>query len=391
MTTVTNQEKLQKAKMRLIMTQPFFATLVLSTPIVEDVNIKHAATDGSSISINPEYLKTISVDEVKGLLCSAIMKIGNFHHLRRNGRDQTGWNKASDLAVNSIIKECKMLLPQESLIDDQYKGMSAEQIFRLIPVPPPAPKNDKGKPDKQQGQGKGKPQQQPGDSGAIEVKDAPQQTEGEKQQVEAKIKQKFAQAAAAAKRAGNMPAGLKEIVDNILKAKVNWHEVLARFISEIARNDYSYKKPNSRFIHTGFYLPSLYNEEPGRIVFILDVSYSVKSVMNLVNQFAGELQDAANEIKSPITVIYVNTDVTGTQEIEPDDHVKLDFEGGGGTKFSPGFNYIDEKCIDAKAIVYLTDGECNEYPKSHPDTPVLWAKYGSHKFNPPFGEVIEVE
>jgi len=385
---MNTQDKITKAKIQLILSQPFFATLLLSLPVIADDSIKHLATDGASIKYNPAYIDGLTIDEVKGLLCSAVMKVANFHHLRREGRDKAAWNKASDFAINPIIKESGLSLPKESLHDKQYKDLSAEQIFKLLPVPEPDQQPGNSQPDpngNQPGQGQGND-----NSAAIDVQDSPAKTEGEKQQLEAQIKQKVAQAAAIGKRAGQLPAFLKQMIEEILEAKVNWKEVLARFITDTARNDYSFKKPNARFIQSGFYLPSLYNnEEPGNIVFIVDTSGSIDE--DLFFQFAGELQDVANEMRNSIKVIYVDTQVQGVQEIEPDEKIKLEIQGGGGTDFAPGFDYIEETGIEAKAIVYLTDGQCSSYPKQYPDTPTLWAVYNNKHFLPPFGETIEIQ
>lgn len=383
---MTVTDKIQKAKIQLILTQPFFATLLLSLPIVEDSTIKKAATDGSSIKYNPEYINGLQTEEVKGLLCSGIMKIANFHHLRRNGRDQTAWNKASDYAVNALVKNSGLSLPADSLISDEYKDLAAEQIFKLIPIPPPQDKPGKG-----QQNDTGEPQPGNSDSGPMEVQDAPQKTEGEKQEQEAKIKQKMAQAVQIAKRASGsqgLPGELLRMVEDILQPKINWKETLARFVMETSRNDYSFKKPNPRFIQSGFYLPSLYNEEPGNIIFIVDTSASIDD--DLFKEIGTEVKDAASTLQAGLKVIYVDSKVQGVQDIEPDEDIKLEAVGGGSTKFSPGFNYIDENGLTPKAVIYLTDGESHDFPEQEPDYPTLWIKYGHYNFKPPFGETIAV-
>lgn len=389
---MTTADKITKAKINLILSQPFFATLMLSLKVIEDNTVKRAATDGESIKLNPQYIDGLSIDEVKGLLCSAVMKVANLHHLRRNGRDQNTWNKASELSVNPIIKNSGLKLPPQSLYDSQYKDLAAEQIFKLLPAPAPdeqpgtSPQQQPDPNGNQQGTGQGN---QPGNNGAVEVQDGPQKTDGEKAEAEAKIKQKVAQAAMIGKKAGNMPGGLQEMINEILEPKVNWKEVLARFITDTARNDYSFKKPNPRFIQSGFYLPSLYNEEPGNIIFIVDTSGSIDE--ELFFQFAGELQDVSNEMRNSIKVIYVDTKVQGEQDIEPDEPIKLEIKGRGGTKFSPGFNYIEENNIEAKAIVYLTDGDADDYPENEPEAPTLWVVYNNKRFSPKFGEVIQID
>jgi len=359
---MTAADKIQKAKVQLIVSQPFFATLVLSMGVIADATVKDMSTDGETIKYNPEYIDKQSIDEILSLMCHEVLHVTNLHHTRREGRDAAQWNKAADYAINPILEECGFKLPKGALIDRKYKDMYTEKIFSLLPAP---------KPDEKQ---------QPG-----EVKDTPAKSESERQEKEAQIKQRIVQAAANAKKAGKLTESIKRLLEEVLSPVINWKEVLNRFICETARNDYSFKKPNPRFIQSGFYLPSLHNEEPGKIVLIVDTSASIDD--ELLKQFSAELQDACNTIGHTLTVIYVDTKVQGVEEIEPDDNVKLNPIGGGGTDFKPGFNYIDENRIDLKAVVYFTDGMCNSYPET-PDFPVLWAQYGEYDFNPPFGEVI---
>lgn len=388
---MTTQDKLTKAKIQLILNHPFFATLLYSMKMIEDKDVPTACTNGKEIRYNAAFVDGLTVDETIGLICHEILHVANFHHTRREGRDAENWNSATDYAINQMLVDSGLTLPKGGLIDKQYKDLSAEQIYTKLPAPKPKeqPGNEPGKQPENNPQGE--PDQQPtpdpGKCGA--VKDSPAQTEGEKQEQEAKIKQTVAQAIQQAKRAGKLPGHLQRMAEEILEPKVNWKETLARFITDTARNDYSFKKPNPRFIQSGFYLPSLYNEEPGNIVFIVDTSGSIDE--DLFKQFAGEIQDVCSEMKATLTVIYVDTEVNGVQEIEPDEKVKLIAMGGGGTRFSPGFDYIDEQGLSPKAIVYMTDGYCSEYPETTPDTPTLWAVYNNKHFRPPFGEVISID
>lgn len=373
---MTAADKITKAKIRLIMNQPFFATLVLPLPFVEDNDIKTACTDGTMIKYNPGYIDSLQLDESIGLLCHEILHIANFHHTRREGREIENWNIATDYAINQMLVDSGFKLPAGALIDKQYKDLSAEQIYSKLPPRPPQnkPADKPGDTD-------------PGKSGGVQ--DSPAKTNTERQEQEAKVKQQVAQAAQIAKKAGKLPGHLQRLTDEVLAPRVNWKETLARFVSDTARNDYSFKKPNPRFIQSGFYLPSLYNEEPGNVVFIVDTSGSIDRA--LFNYFGSELKDICSEMKAALTVIYVDTEVNEVQEIEPDEDVKLKVTGGGGTKFSPGFDYIDKQGLTPKAIVYMTDGECSEYPETTPDTPVLWAVYNNKRFAPKFGEVIPID
>jgi len=360
---MTAKDKITKAKIQLILNEPFFATLLLSIPLLEDATTKTIITNGLQIRYNPEFVGKISVDEIAALLCHEILHITNFHATRRQGRNAQQWNQACDYAINPLLKDCGFL-PKGCKVANEYNNMHAEKIFSMLPAP--------------------SEQKEPAPG---EVEDSPAKTESEREQQEAEIKQKIIQATNAAKKqAGTMPASLKRMIEETLQPIIHWQEILARFICDVSRNDYSFKKPNARFIHSGFYLPSLYNEEPGKIALIVDTSMSIDK--QLLAQFGSEIQDICANIGHSLTVIYVDTEVQGTQEIDPDSPAELKPIGGGGTDFKPGFEYIEKEEMELKAAVYFTDGICRSYP-TEPPYPVLWAQYGDYDFSPPFGEVIK--
>ena len=72
-----------------------------------------------------------------------------------------------------------------------------------------------------------------------------------------------------------MPGGLSKVIDEIIKPKVNWKAVLAKFLTNTAKNDYSWMKPNRRFIGRDMYLPSLYSERLESVVVAVDTSGSI--------------------------------------------------------------------------------------------------------------------
>ena len=267
------------------------------------------------------------------------------------------------------------------MFNPDFANKAAEHIYNLIPKPEPQPGGNQDK----NGSSNNDAGNNPGEFG--EVEDAPAQSESEKSEEEAKMKQVLSQAVTIAKRQGNLPAGLERFINEILKPKIDWREVLAHFLVEITRNDYTWKKPNTRYLQMGLYLPCLESEEPGKVVLIVDTSGSIDE--DLLNQFAGEANDIATTFGNTLTVIYVDTKVCGVQDIEPDEPVKLNAKGGGGTDFRPGFNYIEEQDLQPRAVVYITDGCCTRFP-APPDYPVLWAQFGDAEFTTPFGEVVTI-
>jgi predicted metal-dependent peptidase len=380
-----DNKAITKAKVGLILDHPFFATLMLRKNFISDPNVQTTQTNGNDIRYNPEYIEKVSFEELKATICQNVMHTALMHHLRREGREPGDWNKACDYAVNQILKDSGMKLPKDFLHSDQYRDMPAESIYNLIAGKKPDPN---GPPNAGQGQGQGQGQPPPPEApGPGEVVDAPTNDGQSPQEKEAQAKQELAQAMQIAKQQGKLPAGLERTVMEVLEAKVPWKEVLARFLTEPAKNDYSFSKPNTRDLQSGFILPSLYSLEIAEVFLFIDTSGSIDD--ELLQEFAGEMQEICSTYNCPIKILYVDTEVAGEQIIEPDDVFELKPAGGGGTDFRPGFAWLEERNIIPKSVVYFTDGCCSSFP-DEPDYPVLWAQWGDYRFNPRFGEVIKV-
>lgn len=383
-------KKLTRAKVGIILTQPFFATLMLKKNFIADETIDTANTNGKDIRYNPEFFDSLSNDELQGVICHELMHNTLLHHTRREGRDIKDWNKAADYAINPLLVDSGMKLPEWALLEDRFRNMSAESIYKVL-----AGEKQQQQPDDNQGQGNqqgGQNQPQngqgndPGKMGGVE--DAPVHSESELAEAEAQAKQELAQAVQIAKQQGKLPAGIERMVAEVMNPRIAWQEVLARFLDETAKNDYSFSKPNPRYIGSGFILPSLHSVEMGEIVLIVDTSGSIDE--DLLKTFAGEMQEISSTFNSSIRVIYVDSKFQGEQTIEPDDVFELEPKGGGGTDFRPGFKYMDENDITPKAIVYFTDLACHDFP-AEPSCPVLWAKWGEYANEVPFGEVVQID
>ncbi len=365
-------EKIKKARIQLILEQPFFATLCMRIAFTPDNSIKTAITNGKIVQYNPSFIDELSVEELKGVIAHEIMHIIMLHHTRRNNRDKKLWNKACDYAINPMVVASNFSMPEGYLINPLYDNTSAEQIYCFLQQAV----NDGTHADDDAGN----------DHSTGDVEDAPPDVST--QEIEAEVKQAVVQASMIAKRQGKLPDHIERLIDAILQPKIAWQDVLSRFLAEITRNDYSWKNPSNRYLSMGIYLPSLQNLEPGKIILIVDTSMSIDQ--DLINQFATEVQDITNTFNLSLTVMYVDTKVRAVQEIEPDTPIQLKPKGGGGTDFRPGFQYIDQQELHPKVVIYLTDGECKSLP-SVPEYPVLWAQFGDYDFKPPFGEVLQVQ
>ena len=304
-----------------------------------------------------------------GLLVHEVMHCVLHHMSRRGDRDPKKFNVACDYAINPIVIDSHFVLPEGGLIDDNYRNMSAEHIYSILPDPP----EDFG---------------QFGIGGVI---DSGKDDKGEDiqggisdQELEIEWDIAIAQAASLAKSMGKLPGALTEILADVLDPKVDWRTKLNQFM-QVAKDDYSWMRPNRHFIARKMYLPSLWSERVGDIVVAIDSSGSVSD--EELQQFLGEMTSICHDC-NPTTVHLIACD-TRVNYYKPYTREDLPLKkmemSRGGTYFSPVFNYVKENNIEPEALVYLTDLGSNDYGDA-PDYPVLWISSCKGDL-PPFGEV----
>ena len=81
------KEMMAKARAGLILDMPFFGSLALKLKLVEDPTCDTAWTDGVSMGYNPAWIESLSLSEVKGIVCHEVMHCSNQHQNRRDSRD----------------------------------------------------------------------------------------------------------------------------------------------------------------------------------------------------------------------------------------------------------------------------------------------------------------
>ena len=387
--------KLQKARAGLVFDNPFFGSLALRLKLKEDPTCETGWTDGVTLGYNPEWIDGLTLDQTKGFQAHEVMHNALLHHTREGSRNHEKWNKAADYAINPILLDAGFQLPKGHLFNPQYKGIDAEAIYAMIPDSPggggSGGRGGLRGPGSGDGKGKGS---DPGGCGEVRKapgKDGGKPTPADIAQQEQEQKIATAQAAQVAKKAGKLPGGLERWVDEILNPKLDWREILRRFVDQAAKNDYSWMPPNRRYVHMGLYLPSLKSNELGKILVAVDTSGSISQ--DNLKEFASELSGIIEEFDDvEATVIYCDTRVAGVETFKKEDlPIVLHAAGGGGTDFRPPFEYAEENGIDPKCMIYLTDLECSRYP-DEPHYPTLWVYDGGGdpSRTPPFGEVLSL-
>tara|TARA_Y100000114_G_scaffold142209_1_gene148613 strand:+ start:8666 stop:9790 length:1125 start_codon:yes stop_codon:yes gene_type:complete len=367
------QTRLSKAKTSLMLEYPFWGTLVMNMPFSLDENIPTACTNGKWVKFNPDFVDTLNDEELKFLVAHEIAHPMFEHTTRRGERDGYKWNQAGDYVINKILTDEGLgKMPEGGLLDvDLYNRCDGvtDKIYNELPDTP------------EDGRGYGSAGQ-PFD----DVQDGGQsQAEIAQQQAEWRVK--VAQAVQSAKMMGKLSAGVERLVGELLTPKVLWADVMQRFVVKAKTDDRTFARPNRRFIQQGMYLPSITGEVMGELVWAVDCSGSIGQVE--IDQFATEIIKVWEDHKPIKThVIYFDSEVSHYDCFGQDDRPEIKPHGGGGTAFSPVFEYMQDNDISPVACVFLTDLCCNDFG-TEPDCPVLWVTTDAE--DAPFGEVVKME
>ena len=367
-----------KARSQLILKSPFFGTLALRLKPIPDESVGTAATNGEYIKYNPKWFLKLRDLERVGLIAHEVMHVALMHMLRRNERDAQKWNIAADYVINLALQKSKFILPHTELLDDQYDGMSTEEVYALLP-------DDIG-----DGDGPGDIILLSGDDpgGCGGVIDHPSVSDGSASgKFETEIEVAVQQAAEAAKAMGKLPGHLQELIEKALAPKVDWKMTLARFLRANNKSDFTWIRPNRRFIASGKYLPSLHTPCLEEIAVAVDTSGSISN--EELEQFTGEVTSILHDTNPErIHFLQCDTEVRVDEEYTRENlPLKVTYEGRGGTCFSPVIDHINEKHPGVSALVYLTDLESNDFG-DQPHYPVLWVSTSLEEA--PYGEIIKI-
>jgi predicted metal-dependent peptidase len=414
------KNRLLRARADMVLNHPFFASLAMRLTLKEDRGCRTAWTDGRVFGYNPDYINILPREKLVGLSAHTVMHPACNHHLRRKDKDTAAWNKACDYVINPILLAAGLVLPDGFLWDEAYVGKTAEQVYsRLIEgqgqedstdgqsneVDPSAQKesrDDEQKEEEKQSPAVDDPEDgvekepdpdedtDPGGTGEVRDGTAPKtKTFLEQDDPDTDWDQALIQAASNARSMGKLPKGVEILVKERFSPTLPWSSLLSRFIQQSARHDYTWTRPNRRYIHQDLYFPSLVSDQLPQIVVAVDTSGSIKPFE--LERFSAELQAILSMNPSLIHLVYADMAITGYEVIYPQG-LDLSFEpkGGGGTDFSVVFNFVETQGIAPLCLLFFTDMECKRFASFTPAYPVLWIRIGNGGFTPPFGEVIDM-
>ena len=364
---------------RAITRYPFFAPGILRMKVSVDFTVKTAKVDGREMRINPLFMESLTPEQRLFVILHEWYHVMFLHHIRREDRNINRWKRACDYEVNAALN----LLDRVDLIpgvlhDRKYDDMVAEQIYDYLE-------------DEDESSGEKSGDADFSDVG--EVEDHPESQDASSEQMkelEEKVLSDIREGAQLAKMAGKLPDNLERLLGELVEAKIDWRSELINFVQSRSRDDYCFTRPNTRYLHTGFILPTLYSETIQCLVFAGDTSCSITP--DELKEYTSDLVSAFESVPiEELVIIWVDTEVQRVQNFSKGDTITPKPKGGGGTDFKPPFNYVEKEGLNPACLIYLTDGYCSSFAPE-PDYPVLWCVYGGNKgFTPPYGNVLQVE
>jgi predicted metal-dependent peptidase len=199
-------------------------------------------------------------------------------------------------------------------------------------------------------------------------------------------KGRLASAAHHALRAGRLSSALARTIDHLIQPQLPWRALLARYLASAARDDYSYQ-PNPRREGVAL-LPRLASREV-RVVAVLDTSGSISR--SEMQAFASEIEALKGQIRAHVTLHACDEALAadGPWHFAAWEGIELpaSLSGGGGTRFTPVFEWVERDMLRPDVLLYFTDAQ-GEFPAAPPGYPVIWLVKGRAPV--PWGERVQL-
>jgi predicted metal-dependent peptidase len=400
-TTDNPAEKLTKARMQLLMTFPFFGSLVMRMVFHESKTAGVGTTcvdHKGNMYYHPDWVNGfVSIAETQFEVAHEMM-----HLIQRcierfpNGGDHRIWNIAADIKVDTILVDAGLKQSKVSqknitpALMQQHAGKTTEQIYYYLLKNPDAAQQYGSCPhgDPKDGDHDGpviQPGSQVGERGC--TSGAMHMNQGNSEDIE-KWKQHVIAAALQAKSRGSSPGFIEDFLAEITRPSVTWKEILRKQATSLFRGRYTQSRQSRRSRSIGMRLPSRSRSPMGAAIAI-DTSGSIND--DLLSQFVSECSGILRETGCQFLLIYFHDTVCYHFEKYNLNTINKIKVTRGGTSHIDVFNKLSESTERIGMVIAFTDLD-TMFPNEAPAYPVIWAvPPESMDHTVPFGKKIKVE
>jgi predicted metal-dependent peptidase len=377
----TPKEKVQNARLELVTNFVFYGSVFFRVNVFEDPDCKTAWTDGLNIGYNLDYTASLEHEEIIGLFVHEVKHIILKHPLREAlnpdfKKNHGKFNRACDYALNAGIETTRgMKVNPNWLLDmTRWPDNLAEEIFYQLQDDPADDRCKDGGKAGDPGRGG---ETQPGEVRPYKEGKA---SKAEIDQASNEIDQWVQAAGMKATGHGSLTAGEKALIKQIVAPSVHWTDELQHLVDEITKDDYTWTRPNNRYIQQGVYLPTMWDQNMSDLVIFVDTSGSLSD--RQLAQIMAEIRKIVQAYNVRVIVIYWDTRFKHMELFEPIDVLASDWalnaRGRGGTDFSrcwAKLEDLEDINGDPKGIIFFSDFETTDWPMGfEPDCPVVWCQ-----------------
>ena len=368
-------ERIIVARVGLLLRHPFFGNMATRLRVLAaDDWLPTAAVDGRNLFYNTQFFNAMDNKEIEFVIAHEILHMVYDHLGRRGDRNPMLYNIAADYIVNNLLVRDRIgTKPKivDCFQDFQYDGWTSEEVYdKLFKDAEEAGKELQQlleELDKEgemldehldMDDGESKEGEEGEDSNGNKVsKSKPKYSKEDLKKIKDEIKEATINAAQAA-GAGNVPAGVQRMIQQLTEPKMNWRELLRQQIQSTIKSDFTMSRPNRKSWHTGAILPGMNFADTIDICIGLDMSGSIGNKQ--AADFLGEIKGIMDEYKDyKIKIWCFDTEVYGEDDFSADDGRDLteyEIHGGGGTDFMANWRYMRENDIQPKKFLMFTDG-----------------------------------
>ena len=391
---LTAEQRLSKAVVDIMGNPKYVAlagVLMIGSRTVDE-KVPTACTNGRDEKYGRKFIETLSDAELRFLvLHECYHKL--YKHLTtwRHLYDECAQlaNVACDYVINIKLTDDNTdgfaVMPKVGLLDVKYRGMDSAQVYNLL-------RDDEDDSGDGEGDGSGDGASSGTGLDSHDWEGAQEMSPEEGKQLARDLDEAIRQGALAA---GKLGSGGDRMFEDLLQTKIDWREMLREFISTTCQgNDYStWRRPNRRFVSSGYYMPSGVSEQVGELVIAIDTSGSIGG--HELSQFLGEVKGICDQVKPEIVrLLYWDTEVCADEKyfdnaVEDIVHSTKP-AGGGGTNVECVPAYMAQHGVKPQAVIVLTDGYLGG-SWGQWACPVLWCIVGNKHAVPDVGKYVHVE
>jgi predicted metal-dependent peptidase len=423
MSKLSAEQRIERCHVQLMKHRNFalFSGLFMIGKVSVDDDTPTACTNGLDVRYGRAFVDRLNDKQLAFLILHENMHKA-YRHLvvweKLNKKNAMLANMACDYVINLQIRDydpnqydTEMPTDDEGqvlgLIDEQYRGMDAHQVFLLLEkekgsgygkgkgkvkiVMVGDAEGDGDGEGKGDGDGDGKPQ-------GFDDHDwdgAKEMSEEQKNEVAKEIEQALRQGSIlVGKMGGNVSRGISEM----LVPKIDWKEALREFVKSTTqgKDKSSWRRLHKRYLAADLIMPSSYSEKVGGIAIAIDTSGSIGT--EELSQFLSEVKSICEEVSPEvIDLLYWDTHVAARETYTENELSGLTEStkpaGGGGTEPACVPKYMNKHNIKPECLLMLSDGYIGHQKESDWDisAPVLWCIKGNSSFVAPVGKTVHVE